>query len=106
MQKFRRALKKCGFTLVELIVVIAILGVLAAILIPTFLGFTRQANTASANKTATELEKIDQPVSHAGGRKRKELYVVDGRCERGLYDNHNGRSVDGFGGTASGCFFT
>ena len=48
MQKFRRALKKCGFTLVELIVVIAILGVLAAILIPTFLGFNRQANTASA----------------------------------------------------------
>lgn len=45
-----------GFTLIELIVVLAIVAALAAILIPTMIGYTRQARaqTAIANaKTFT-----------------------------------------------------
>lgn len=41
-----------GFTLVELIVVIAIIGVLAAILVPSMLGFVRDARISSANSNA------------------------------------------------------
>ena len=48
MNTIRRLHKKKGFTIVELVVVIAILGVLAAILIPTLLGITIRANVGSA----------------------------------------------------------
>ncbi len=44
-----------GFTLVELIVVIAIIGVLAAILVPTMLGYVKKANQSSANSNAKTL---------------------------------------------------
>ena len=37
-----------GFTLIELIVVIAIIGILAAILIPQFTGFTKKAESSQA----------------------------------------------------------
>ena len=36
--------KKSGFTLIELIVVIAILGILAAVLVPSVLGYIDKAN--------------------------------------------------------------
>ena len=41
-----------GFTLVELIVVIAIIGVLTAILVPSILGYVKKANVSAANSNA------------------------------------------------------
>lgn len=46
-----------GFTLIELIVVIAIIGVLAMILVPSMLGYVRKSKVSTANSAAASVQK-------------------------------------------------
>ena len=48
-------LKKKGFTIVELVIVIAVIAVLAAVLIPTFVNLTRKANISADTVLAKNL---------------------------------------------------
>ena len=47
--------KRAGFTLLELMIVVAILGILAAVAIPAFMTYIRRSKTAEA---ATNVEKM------------------------------------------------
>ena len=50
-------MKKKGFTLIELIVVIAIIGVLTGILVPSMMGYIKKAKIAAANSSASQVIK-------------------------------------------------
>ena len=49
--------KKKGFTIVELVIVIAVIGILTAILVPTFVNLTNKANKAADESLVTSLNK-------------------------------------------------
>jgi len=49
----RRAMKKNGFTLVELMITVAVVAILAMIAIPSYTQYVKRANRTDATKTLT-----------------------------------------------------
>ncbi len=75
--------RQAGFTLLELMIVVVIIGVLAAIAIPTFINYVHKARTSEAT---TFLGEIHQ---------RQEAY----RAEFGIYANPSGGALTTFNPT-------
>ena len=53
-----RNTNKKGFTIVELVVVVAVIAILAAVLIPTFSGIIKKANLSADQKAVTDMNTV------------------------------------------------
>lgn len=67
---------KKGFTIVELVIVIAVIAILAAVLIPTFSGVIQKATESSAQQQAASAEKIALAMSTDATLPEKTAFVI------------------------------
>lgn len=79
-----------GFTLVELIVVIAIIGVLAAIVVPTTLHFVDEARAEAAQAEVNAVISTLQTniLTLAGGAGVSGVVTVDGDAAAGILNSY------------------
>lgn len=70
---------KKGFTIIELVIVIAVIAILAAVLIPTFSGVVEKANKSAALQNCrNELIKIDADLAEKGSTVPNDTIFVSG----------------------------
>ncbi|MHC4845917.1 MAG: type II secretion system protein, partial [Planctomycetota bacterium] len=90
--------RSAGFTLVELLIVVIILGVLAAVVIPQFQNTTEQAKESSL---AASLSTIRQAISLYRVQ-HNEVYPGQGGWAEFVTQLTNGTQEDGTAGTKYG----
>ncbi len=81
-----KKMNKKGFTIVELVIVIAVIAILAAVLIPTFSGVIKKANQSAAMQYAASLYKEALALDLADG-------VADGKEGNAAITTVEGKTV-------------
>ena len=71
----KRSTKK-GFTIVELVIVIAIIAILAAVLIPTFASLIQKANTSADIQAVREMNTFLATNEVTGGKDITDVYAA------------------------------
>ena len=81
--------KKRGFTIVELVIVIAVIAILAAVLIPTFSGVVQKAKDSAALQEATAAYKetigMTEYASIAADEVAIDAYINAGTAEKPIW---------------------
>lgn len=85
-----RIRKQGGFTLVELIVALVILAILAAILVPTLVGYIDQANSSKNYATAQTVREAaravaDEMYADKNTSSKSDNYLIDMRQSKKQY---------------------
>ena len=81
-----KKMNKKGFTIVELVIVIAVIAILAAVMIPTFSGIIDKANKSAAEQEAAALWKETYALDLSDGE-------LDGRDNGTAIDTVSGEDV-------------
>ena len=73
--------KKRGFTIVELVIVIAVIAILAGVLVPTFTGIVKKAKASAALQEATSayhtlLTEQGENIGELEDEDNVDLYIV------------------------------
>lgn len=86
-QERAKRLRRAGFTLVELMVVIAIIGILATLVVPQFMGFLDDAKVNAAKTQIKNFETALQAYKIKVGK-----YPSSGEGLNSLLSNSTGKS--------------
>ena len=91
-----KKMNKKGFTIVELVIVIAVIAILAAVMIPTFGGIIKKANQSAVQQTAASLYKQAIALDLADGVQDGSEGPVVMEGEEGNQTNKNAiKSIEG-----------
>ena len=97
MKKFNN---KKGFTIVELVIVIAVIGILAGVLIPTFSGIVQRANNSATTQELTNALKVVLAGNATSGALAENTTFV--LSQKGSDDKYTAKSYAIYNGNKFG----